>query len=288
MTSFLRIPAIALVACVTLGGALGFAQNIVESVPTVQSSPGCTNAETDAKPTRPNVTFSTDTTQCGVVEADYGWSAQWPTPGTRQNYFSGSLRFGVTPKLDLRWGGDNFITSSNGTAGVEGVGDNWFGARYRFHEQSARIPSLGISYNVKVPTASLAKGLGSGYVDHAFTLLASKDLGKFHLDSNLVGTLAGAANGFQSTGLVSLACWRPLTKRLSIVSEGYGGTQVAGSPYAALLGGVAYSVSPRFVIDGAMETPASSGAPGKRVTLGATYALGNLHTWFRPRAAVQQ
>lgn len=262
-------------------GVVAKGQNVVSSSGSQDSGISvCTqSAEVAAKPTRPNLTYSTDTTQCGVVEVDYGWASQWPG-GTRQDVFSGSMRFGVTPKVDVRWGGATFVSSYTAAMSVQGTGDNWFGARCRFHEQSSRVPSLGVSYNVKLPSASPEKSLGTGYVDHEFTLLAGKDFGKFHFDSNLVGTLAGASSGFQNSTLVSLACWRPLSKRFSLVTESYGGTQAVGSPFASVLTGAAYSLTPRFVVDGAVESPVIANGPGKRVTLGATYALGNLYRWF--------
>ena len=49
----------------------------------------------------------------------------------------------------------------------------------------------GVFYQVKIPTANPAKGLGSGCVGNLFTLLASKDLGRYHVDFNLDATLAG-------------------------------------------------------------------------------------------------
>lgn len=264
------------------GSSALLAQESVSSASSPNFVAQCAGRNVEPKPTRPNFTVATDTTQCGVVEADYGWSSQWPGGGTRQDFFSGSLRLGLTPRLDLRWGGDNFISSYAGAANVQGTGDNWFGGRYRFHEQSHKVPSLAFSYNVKIPSASPAKGLGSGYVDHAFTLLAGKDFGKFHFDSNLVGTLAGASGGVQHSTVVSLACWRPLSKRLSLVNESYGGTQSLGSPFAVILSGAAYLVTPKFVVDAAFATAVTHDGPGKHVTFGATYALGDMYGWLTP------
>jgi hypothetical protein len=255
-----------------------FAQNIVEPKSSASTSTRCIDAEVSAKPTRPNLAYSTDTTQCGVVEADYGWSAQWPGDGSRQNSLSSSVRFGITRSLDVRWGGDNFVSVNGGASAAQGTGDNWLGARYRFREQTAHAPTLALSYTVKVPTASPAKGFGSGYADHGVTLLASKDIQKYHFDFNLVSTWLGSQNGFENSTVGVLACWRPLTKRLSIVGESHGGSQAGLSPYASILVGAAYSVNSRFVLDTAFENAVTSGAPQKRFLLGATYAIGNAYS----------
>jgi len=270
--------------CLVWLSAMAVAQELLESVPS-SNSPACVDAEVSAKPTRPNLTYSTDTTQCGVVEADYGWTWQWSQDGVRQNFFSGSLRVGVTRNLDVRWGGMNFVSLQNGPITAKGTGDNWVGFRYRFLDRATRFPSLGISYDLKVPTASPEKGLGTGYVDHDFILLASKDAGRFHFDFNLVDTLAGKQSGFQASTAASLACWRPLTKRLAVVTESYGGSQSVGNPFASVLAGAAYSVSPKFVMDAALETPITGSSPGKQLIFGATYAVGNLYRWFQVHPA---
>jgi hypothetical protein len=268
--------------------SLGVAQDVLESPPASTNSSTCVSAEVSAKPTRPNVTYSTDTTQCGVVEADYGWTAQWPVAGTRQNFFSSSIRIGITSRMDFRWGDDNFVDLRNVSGTAQGTGDNWFGFRYRFHEQTKDLPSLAFSYNVKLPTASPARNLGTGYVDHAFTFLAGKDLQKYHFDFNWVQTLAGSPSGFQNITLASLACWRPVTKRLSVVGESHGGTEPGQSSYAAVLAGAAYAVTPRLVIDSAYEEPVAGAASGKRLLIGATYAVGDVYAWFRSHVAAQQ
>jgi hypothetical protein len=50
---------------------------------------------------RPTVTNATDTTQCGVVEMEYGLERQWPGAGANHDDLTGGLRFGLTPKLDF-------------------------------------------------------------------------------------------------------------------------------------------------------------------------------------------
>ena len=115
-------------------------------------------------------------------------------------------------------------------------------------------------------------------------MLLSKDVRKYHFDFNAVGTLAGAASGFDNSTVLSLACWRPITKRLSAVAESHGGSQPDGSRYAAVLTGTSYSISPKLVLDAAVESAVTSGAPRRRLLIGATYAIGNLSSLLRPRA----
>jgi hypothetical protein len=186
--------AIALLFCSALAGSsfsFGLAPESSEesAAVTTQSPEDHCTAEVTATPTRPNFSVSTDTTKCGVVEADYGFGREWSEAGASSSAFSSSIRFGITPKLDFRWGSDNRDSATVNGATVTGVGDNWLGARYRFNDQTKSLPAFAFSYTAKLPTASPSKGFGTGYADHAFAVLASKDLGKNRFDFNVVGSL---------------------------------------------------------------------------------------------------
>lgn len=283
MTRRLRCLAATVVFASSLCVPSVLAEDIVLTTQPVPEE-SCASGPVSAKPTRPNFSYSTETTQCGVVEVDYGWTRQWPGAGEHQDFFSSGFRVGITPALDFRWGADNYISDTTGGTSVSGTGDNWLGARYRFHDQSALTPALGLVYSVKVPTASALKGLGSGYVDHAFTLIASKDFGKYHFDFNAVSTLADAPAGFGNGTVFSLACSRPLTRRLTVVGESYGGSQPDGGRHASVLVGTAYSVSPKLVLDSAIESGVAGSAPRKRLLLGATCAIGHISSLVRSRA----
>src|SRR6202167_411176 len=161
---------------------------------TAETHPLCPPQDLAADPNRPTFTFPATTTQCGMFEADFGWTTQAMGQGVQQNYFPVSLRYGVTPRFDLRWGAVNHIWQS-GTPPLQGAGDTYLGARWEFLSQSHRVPALALFYQVKIPTANAAKGFGTVFVDNLFSLLASNDLGKYHVDFNLDGTLAGAASG---------------------------------------------------------------------------------------------
>src|SRR5689334_5025715 len=90
---------------------------------------GCSASEIAAAPTRPTVTTSTTTTQCGVAEVDYGLSSLVPGDGTHHEVLGGSLRFGITPRIDFRWGIDNMHSYYGGGTHLLGAGDNWLSGR---------------------------------------------------------------------------------------------------------------------------------------------------------------
>lgn len=238
-------------------------------------------------PSRPTVSNGADTTQCGVVEAEYGFERQWPGGSAHRDDLSGGLRFGLTPHLDFHWASGDFwhIVDEAGTR--TGFGDTWIGLKYHFLTQTRIRPSLGIFYQAKVPTADETKEIGSGEVDHAISLLVSKDISRFHFDFNVSPLLAGrhGSPGVDHNIALALSFSVPLTHRLSLVGEGYGYTSLNDQTpsIASVMAGVTYQVRPRFVLDAGFDTGTTPAAPPERVYVGATYAIGNLYSLFRSK-----
>jgi len=259
---------------------------VLAQEPSSASENSCVGSAVISVPSRPTVTSATDTTQCGVVELEYGLERQWPGGGANRDDLSGGLRLGLTHNLDFHWSSADFLHIMDGSGDRSGFGDTWLGLRYRFLGQTKHRPSLGLFYTAKVPSASTVLGLGSGQVDHSIFFLASKDLHRLHFDFNLIELLAGrpAASGFDHDTGFALASWLPVTHRLSAVLEPYGYTALnQGSPaFASAMAGFNYKVRPRLYLDSGLDVGVTSGAPRKRVFVGVTYAVGNVYSWMRP------
>lgn len=251
---------------------------------TTEACSGTTVVSVSSRPTLAN---ATDTTQCGVVELEYGLERQWPGSGANRDDLSGGLRMGLTRNLDFHWSSSAFLHVMDGSGNRTGFGDTWLGLKYRFLKQTKRRPSLGLFYAAKAPSASVALGLGSGRVDHAISFLASKDIHRLHLDFNVIALLAGrpAASGFDHDTGFALSNWFTLTPRLNLVVEPYGYTLLnQGSPaFASTMIGFNYKVQPRLYLDSGLDFGVTSEAPRERVFVGVTYALGNVYSWMRPR-----
>jgi hypothetical protein len=262
-------------ATATAGGAVPAATPaaIVLAAP-VETPDPCAQAGVAANPTRPAWDYAASTTQCGILETDYGFLSQPLGAGVAQQELVTSLRYGLTPKLDLRWGISNHIwQGGGGSASLQGVGDQWLGARFRFHEQGKVLPAMAFLYAGKIPAANPAKGLGSGYVDHQFLLIASRDVGKNHFDFNTVGTLAGESRGHNGAAQFGLALTRPITPRFSGILESYGGGQPGtSSRFGAGFVGATYTMRPQLVLDGAFTRTYTAGSPRRQVLFGITYA----------------
>jgi len=231
-------------------------------------------SEAAANPTRPAWDYAASTTQCGIAEVDSGWMEQPMGSGVRQQMLTSSVRYGLTPKMDLRWGFTDHMTQSSwATGSLEGIGDQWLSARYRFHEQGRRLPAMALLYAAKIPSANPAKGFGTGFVDHQLIFIASRDLGKNHLDFNIVGTVAGSALGHDGAAQIGLAMTRPVNAKLSLILESYGGPQPGTSNrFGAALAGAAYTLRPTLVADAAYSRTYTAGSPRQQFMFGFTFA----------------
>src|ERR1700692_198960 len=83
----------------------------------------CTGTTVLSVPSRPTVTNATDTTQCGVVELEYGLERQWPGGGANRDDLSGGLRLGLTHSLDFHWSSSDFLHIMDGVGNRTGFGD---------------------------------------------------------------------------------------------------------------------------------------------------------------------
>jgi Putative MetA-pathway of phenol degradation len=232
-------------------------------------------------PNRPTVANPADVTQYGVLELEYGWDHGWPTSGQRFTDAGGLLKFGLLCDVELRWTTTSFLSQTDSLGTQSGFGDNWFGPQLRLYKQTRRIPSIAVSYAVKVPSASAARGLGSGRVDHQVTLLFSKDVLGVHFDLNASEFFLGraAATGFDHTSQFNVAFGHALYKNLQIQGEFYGNTRQNNTTpgFVSGLSALVWNITPRLEIDAGLDSGMTYAAPRLRIFAGFTYAIANLY-----------
>jgi hypothetical protein len=232
-----------------------------------------------ANPNRPTVASPADTTQYGVLEVEYGWDRVWPGPEVHQTLLGGLVKFGMLCDIEMRWTTTEYASQTDANGAHRTFGDNWLGPQVRFYKQTKHVPTLALSYEVKIPSASTDGGLGSGRVDHAFTFLASKDVKHVHFDFNANEFLIGKANGFDKSQQFNLAFSHAIHGPLQFTGELWGRTRLnpATPGFASSLWALTYTVVPRLVIDGGFEAGLTSGGPHRHLFFGATYAIANLY-----------
>ena len=236
-----------------------------------------------ANANRPTVADPADITQFGVLEVEYGYEHPNVGPGGQQNNFGGLLKFAVTCNLELRWDMATLLNQRNNGISTTGTGDNWLGFQYRFHRQTRRTPVLAFGYALKFPSASEAKGLGSGRYDHQAKVLVSKDLGGVHFDFNASLFIVGrqGLSGFDHNTELNLAFSHPVYKNLLFTGEFYGDTKLNSSTpaFASALWAFTYAVTPRLIIDAGVDHALTAAAPNRqRYFTGFTYSIKNLYS----------
>jgi hypothetical protein len=244
------------------------------AAPTQEENP-CLKPEILASPSRPTWTGGAATTQCGVIESDFGWMLQPMGGGVRQSMLLSSVRYGLTSRMDVRWGLPGNIAQTGGTPGsLKGITDQSLSALYRFHDQGFRFPALAFSYGIEFPTGNPAKGFGSGYFDHQLALVASRDLGRAHADFNAVGTIAGGRHGQDGSTQLGLGFSVAVSPKLTLLLDNFGGSQPGTKDrFGAVLGGATWNVHSWMVVDAAFTQAYTAGAPRRQFTVGVTYSM---------------
>jgi len=248
---------------------------------------GCYTDTITANPNRPTVSNPAHVTQYGVLELEYGWDRMWPEEGIHQTSIGGLLKFGMLCDIELRWNSNSFLTQTDARGTARTFGDNWLGTELRFHRQTTRLPTMAFSYAFKIPSASTENGLGTGRVDHSFTLGASENIAHFNFDFNLTQFLVGrpTASGFDENQLMALAFSHAIRGGLQFAGEFYGETQLNQTipGFGSSLWALTYAVVPRLVIDGGFEAGLTSGGPHRHAFVGVTYSIANLYPGWRRR-----
>jgi hypothetical protein len=281
--SALRVTIVTFFTCMVINN-LAFGQWIGKQT-------GCYADSIAANPNRPTVTNPAHVTQYGVLELEYGGDRFWPQEGIQQTSFGGLLKFGMLCDIELRWNTTSLFSQTDARGTQRTFGDNWLGTEVRFHQQTQRLPTMAFSYAFKIPSASTKNGLGTGRVDHSFTLAASEHIAHFNLDFNFTQFLIRRPTvcGFDENQQLALAFSHVIHGGLQFAGEFYGETQLnkTASGFASSLWALTYTVIPRLVIDGGFETGLTPGGPRRHAFVGATYSIANLYRTLRKPASSQ-
>jgi hypothetical protein len=255
----------------------GSAEGAIELAPSPRPvSDPCLYPEVAVVSSRPTWTGGAATIQCGVVQSDFGWLGQPVGGGTRQWMLPSSISYGLTPKLNLRWGLPGHIAQGGGNSlPLSGISDQSISALYRLEEQRPRMPALAFGYGVKIPSANPRKGFGTGFTDHQMVFVVSRDLGRSaHVDFNAVRTSAGGQRGRNAAAQFGVALSFSATKTVVLVLDSFGGSQPGISDrFGAELAGATWNLRPWLVFDAAYTRVYTAGSPREQFTVGFTHAM---------------
>jgi hypothetical protein len=246
----------------------------------VKTTDACDGADIPSNSTTPTWDAQANTTPCGALETDNLFTRQPLGPGVSQGTLTTTAKYGLTPHLEVRWVlPGRMFQNGAGSARLAGTTDQWFGVLFRFHDQGGRTPDLAMDYAIKLPTSNPSKGFGTGYTDHQFTFIASRDFGPNHVDMNALALVAGGPKGPDPAAQFGAAFTHSFTSRLMGTVEAFGGSQPATTRrYAAAFVGGAWSVRPWLALNGGVLRAFTGGAPARQYLVGFIYTV-------RPRIA---
>jgi hypothetical protein len=115
--------------------------------------------------------------------------------GELQAFPNFTLAYGLTSKVELNLGLGAVSSRATGAGRIAGFGDTLASIKWRFLEETKHTPQIAMSYQIKIPTADVHRGLGSGTVDNTLWLSTAKSFGRTSLFGNVGYNLLGGSSG---------------------------------------------------------------------------------------------
>lgn len=231
-------------------------------------------------PARPTVSNPAEFQRSGVLQLEFGYNANFHARGVRSELDTPmAIRFAASRRILLEFDSDNVISQINSDGfRMTSVGDTQIGIQGVAEHESASHPGIAFAYYIKLPTASSAKGLGTGRVDHNFIGFVSKKIGQTTLDFNAIYLLAGRPGkpGLASSGQAALAATYNVTQKFGLEAEVSGfsrnDTQLGA---VSGLGVITYQVNRRFILDAGLRTGLTRGSPRVGALAGFTVGVAD-------------
>ena len=161
-----------------------------------------------------------------------------------------------------------------------GVGDLELSTKWKFFDETERLPSQALAVAVKIPTADDSTGLGSGETDYDLTWVASKTIGEktgIHINTGYswIGEPAGEEVG--DAVHYGLALDYQLTESVQWVGEVFAEKELQGGTQTEVQydTGLRWSAAESLVLDiAAGSRLCGDDAPDLTATFGLTWTFG--------------
>ncbi len=258
------------------GAASAYAQP-----PVAAPSPPPPDAAQPLEPDRPDVTNGTHLVDIGLLQMEVGVLVNHLGPASSSGSTPTTFRVGLSDWLEVRFGGDGFVTATSPIGSTNGIGNVQLGAKIRLWADPGGIPVLSILPSVNLPTASAGKGLGSGQSDYTIALLTGTDfLTRGHVDVNYGVGMIGAGPGLRrfAQHLVSASASVEIPGPVTPYAEYFwiSRQDPFGGHVGAIDTGAIYVITPRFALDGGMQWGLTDAAPEWSAFGGVSVIIGNI------------
>lgn len=231
---------------------------------------------------RPTFSNPAEFQRPGVLQLQFGYNGNFhATDFKSQQDAPMNLRFAVNRRLLLELDTDSPYSQKDlSGARQTGAGDTNLRIQGVLQTETLTRPGIALAYQIKLPTASAAKNLGTGRVDHTFTGLVSKKFGSTTVDFNAIYQLAGRTSdqGHASSGQGAVAVTQSLNKKFGVQGELSGYSRSDEQKGAMLaLGVVTYQVNKRLIFDSGVRFGLNKDAPRFGIVAGFTVGIANLY-----------
>ena len=233
--------------------------------------------ESEVAPDRPDVTDSAQTIPLGAVQLEtgieYARARQAGGPIQQSLTFQGTLRVGLSDRLEARLQGGPVVRLQGGEDTDHG--SLAAGLKYRFLDDEAWWPSLGVEPFVTVPFSPT----GSGRPDFGARALASWALPwRLSLDVNAgMGAVAqNGPGGYLLQALVSASLGKQITERLSGFVELFFATrrERGGRDSLEFDTGLVYLLTRQLALDAAVAITLTGRGPDVAIQTGVSVRFG--------------
>ena len=230
------------------------------------------------KPRRPSVSNPADFNTPGVLQIEYGYGGYFrgrdflaQQVGTLTVSYAATERIGFEFDLDT-------VSSQFDRRRIRtnGIGDARLGVQFDIADESKKSPSFAVSYFAKIPSASVIKNLGTGRVDHSFSVLFSKKVGEFDVDFNAALLINGkqGEKGFVSGGQFAFGVSREINKKLNVQTEIYGESKDSDEPQGLFAAAVFdYRFNRKTSFSAGLKFGLTANSPRVGAVAGLTYAF---------------
>src|SRR5713226_990586 len=225
--------------------------------------------------------IGTTTITYGVSVNDHPRHAREGTPKRKGTL---GLTIRIAPQFVFGITLDTFSSKKRSDGSyVTGLGNTTPSLKYEALDDNKKHPSVSFSYSITLPTASVAKTLGSGRVDHKIIGDLGKKVGDTSLGLSLGYLFAGRKGqpGFSKTGLVVLSLAHPLGKRFTSKNEIDLASRADKTPSEIFaLNQIVYNVNATFSLRAGLRTGITPNSPRIGFT-GGVIINTNLHKIFK-------
>lgn len=230
---------------------------------------------------RPSVSNPADFNTPGLLQVEYGYGGYFRGNGFRSQQAGNlTVTYAATERIGFEFDFDTVSSERDlQLFRSTGVGDSRLGVQIDIADETKRLPSFAVSYFAKLPTASVAKDLDTGRVDHAFSLLFSKKVGKFDIDFNSGLLVVGkqSEKGSVTGGQFAFGVSRDLTEKVNFQAEIFGESKDADEPQGLFTAGIfTYQLNKKASFNAGLKFGLTPASPRLGITFGFAFQIAKL------------